>query len=820
MILDGARRVGPLAAVALALVVAVVGIDPSTDDQAAGDVPGVAGGAVHHGGGPIDAGGGRSGEREAPGRVVIVSLPTLRWADVAEHRPPTILDVVERSAVASLSIRTIGPRTDAGEAYTTIGAGNRATVSVDVSGLAYEPTFPLELGTAGEVYERRTATPVDGAAVVHLGIAWVREAADSMRYGAEPGALGDALADQGLSTAVVANADVQGVAHRDAALAVMDGDGRVSGGTVSADLLSPDRAAAFGTQLDPEATAREARRALEDHDVVLVEASDLARVEDYWLWMTQDAALEARRRAIAAADQLVADVVASLDLDRDMLMLVGPTAPGSTPQLTVFTVAGPGIEPGWARSGRTRRAGFVTLPDVAPTVLDHFGIEKPDAMTGTPVLSSGGGPPDRTALGRLVDTNEVAVFRDRAAGTVSLVYIVGQVAFYVLAVVALARGATAGWRRVVVAGACVLLAIPPLAFLSGLVRYDELGVAGYIATLLTAAVVLAALAWWSLRRHPLGPPLGLIGLTLAVLVVDVITGGRLQINTVLGYSPIVAGRFAGLGNQAFALVGISAVTVSTALWAALRPTGTTGRVDATTRARARRGWLWWATAASLAAVAVTIGYPSWGADVGGVLASIPAFGVVLLLLAGTRLDWRRVAGLAAAPLLALAVFAAVDLSRPETQRTHLGRFVQRLGDGSALSIISRKLDANIDILTSTVWAWLVPAGVLFLVVLVRHQRARLAALRRRVPGVTAFWAGGLTIALVGMAVNDSGIVVPATMAGIALPYLTYLAVLTDVDDRPGSNGATGPVATAVTSGSDTVEPPTPQRRWGAFPART
>ena len=56
-------------------------------------------------------------------------------------------------------------------------------------------------------------------------------------------------------------------------------------------------------------------------------------------------------------------------------------------------------------------------------------------------------------------------------------------------------------------------------------------------------------------------------LCLAVLGVDIVTGGNLQLNTVFGYSPIVAGRFAGFGNQAFSLLSIFTLLVATAGWA-------------------------------------------------------------------------------------------------------------------------------------------------------------------------------------------------------------------------------------------------------------
>ena len=62
-------------------------------------------------------------------------------------------------------------------------------------------------------------------------------------------------------------------------------------------------------------------------------------------------------------------------------------------------------------------------------------------------------------------------------------------------------------------------------------------------------------------RSAMVPPLLLVGLLWTMLIGDIFTGGRLQIDTVFGYSPVVAGRFAGYGNLAFALLAISTVVL-------------------------------------------------------------------------------------------------------------------------------------------------------------------------------------------------------------------------------------------------------------------
>ncbi len=126
----------------------------------------------------------------------------------------------------------------------------------------------------------------------------------------------------------------------------------------------------------------------------------------------------------------------------------------------------------------------------------------------------------------------------------------------------------------------------------------------------------------------------------------------------------------------------------------------------------------------------------------------------------------------------LGVFAGLDLARPADQRTHLGRFVESLADGGAGTVIGRKLESNVSILTSSVWTWLVPIGLAFLAFLTWRSRGLLQHLQDRVPGLRAFLVGGLVAATLGLAVNDSGVAIPAMMFGVALPYLSFLVLRT------------------------------------------
>ena len=746
---------------------------------------------------------GAGATQETPGtppaeKVLIVSLPRLRWVDVAEHRPPVLTGLLAESAVASLSVRTISTLTRPGDAYATIGAGNRTRVVEELAGLAFSPDDRYGDDVVADVFSRRCACAVGDAAVVHLGAGPTVEANRRLRYGAEPGALATALAGAGRSTAVVANADpgFEGDEfHREAALAVTDPAGRVPAGTVGRELLTADPSAPFGLRTDTRATVEAFAGAWDSADVVLLELGDLERADRYALLSTSAAADRAQATALARADEMVGEVLAGVDLKRHLVVVVAPTEPRALPvELTVAAVAGPGFQPGLATSGTTRRPGYVTLPDLAPTVLAALGVEAPTAMNGAPVAAVGGPPPGSALFERLAGDNDRAVFRNRVTGPITVAFIALQVVTYGLAALALGRRRRPGLRRVATMLALTVLAVPSVTFLSGLVRYAALGSAGYGPAVFAAAAVLATVAALAGRvttggRLP-GPgpatavaALLLGGLLLGVLLVDIAVGGPLQIDTVFGYGggPIVAGRFAGYGNLAFGLVAISAIVVATGGWGwsqlLARPGAGTDRHLGPPRSAGRGRTA--AVAALFTVTVLAIGLPALGLNVGGVLSAVPAFLVTVLVLRGRTLGWRRLAAIAGATVAVIAVFGAVDLLRPPVSRTHLGRFLAltaEQGLAGASTVIERKIGSNLSILTSSVWTLVVPVAIAFLAFLAWRQAGLLHRLESVAPGARACLIGGLVLAVLGGLLNDSGVAISGIIFAVLLPYLTVLAL--------------------------------------------
>lgn len=724
-------------------------------------------------------------------RVLILSLPTLTWEDVQRHELPNIERLLGESAVGNLSLRTIGATTSLEEAYATIGAGNRAQGALDAgTGYAADSSDVLVEGRASDAYAARMGADAGEAAVLFLGYPSLARANRGLAYGARLGALGGT----GVATGVVANTDVvlradrPGDVFRPAAAAMMDREGRVAHGTVGAALVEPAPGEPFGVRQSLGATTAAATAAWEEVDVLLVEASDLARAEFWRDVASPQGWRRARSTALGHADRLVGQLVRLAGPD-DLVLVVSPIA-GEVERLTVAAARGPGLASGAElRSPSTRRGGYVTLPDIAPTVLNHLGVEPPASMTGRPMTAAEGTAPLSEHVVKLADADEAARFRDRWLTPFLSTFITLHALVSIVALVAVLRAGREGVPRWLRAPTLVLLALPTATFLLGLLPAAKWGAPLAFLTLTGLSVGLAAVAGVAFHRLPLGPPMALATLAVIVLVVDVVTTERLQINTLFGYSPIVAGRFQGFGNQAFAL--LVAGTIVAAAWLV-----------------SLRG----PTRAALAGVALVFivslvanGAPPFGSDVGGILAATPAYGTAFLLFAGRRIDWRRALFLAAGALLLLCLAAAIDLARPAAERTHLGRVVQNLlADPSSLALtLRRKVMANVSVLRKSSFTLLVPLFAAFLVALAYRRASLMRELTTTHPVLRPVLLATLVAAVLGFVLNDSGIAVPGVMLGVLNPLLVYsLTTLPGSTSAPAGDrvAVTGPPGPAVTGG--------------------
>jgi hypothetical protein len=725
---------------------------------------------------------------EPDGRILVLAVPTLAWGDLYQGRTPNLDQLLDGSAVAALSVRDVVRTTSPADGYAALSAGTRAR-GVGTSGEVLEPDEDFFGVPAGEVFRRNTGVE-PGGGVVSLAQPQVVRRNNRLHFDAEVGALGQALEDAGVPRAVIANADGRYALgsptfDRVGGSALADATGVVPAGRVSRDLVEEDPLSPFGVHYDQPAVLRAFDEVWSAGGVVLVEGSDLARADRYRSMATSAQQARLRNDALASTDALVGKLLERVDLERDTVLVVGPYHSSAGSHLTVAGLHAPGVRPGLLRSATTRRAGFVQLVDVAPTILERAGVERPDSMEGRPFERTTRGPATGAQrAAELARINRQAKYRDHMVAPVATLFVALSAALLVAAAVATWRGVRrrTGW---VAFGALAMLGYLPATYVAGRLPFYRWGDGPYYAFVLAVALAVAGGCTLVGRRHRLDPLLLALGAVFGLLVVDMLLGAPLQINAVFGYSPTVGGRFAGMGNLAYGQFAGAAFLLGGLL---------------VHRIHARRRAL--AVGIGVLGLAVVIdGAPMWGSDVGGVLAFVPAIGITVSRLLRIPIRARLVALVGAATLAVIGAFAAIDLSRPTDSQTHLGRLVTSIADegwGSLGTVVTRKLGANLSVITSTVWTAMVPLALALAVYLLWRAPGAARAIRSAIPECLA---GLLVVGALGFALNDSGIAVPGVMIGVVNAGLVHLAVRglapEPGDDEPDAPAAAGAAPAAL-----------------------
>lgn len=729
--------------------------------------------------------------------VLVIGTSGVQWEDVSAQGTPALWELAGRGAVGSTVVRSVRPATCPADGWLALSAGTRA------GDVEHEPDADGDVCRA--LAEPQPApgsdasTGADGWAVP----AWAEytAAAQDESFGAVPGTLGDALASAGTPAAAFGPG---------AAIALARTDGTLP---------------AWAPATDDDAFTAALGDALVAGGAVVVDAGTV-----------RGATASARADGVARVDAVVARVLAAL-ADEDgparapLVLLTSLADAWDAPRLQVAAVsyddpAGPvgvsGAFRGTLGSPSTRQPGYTLGYDVTRTVVSHLGLDDhvpASTLDGAVLRSDGAAASLDERAGQLRDDARKSVVVRQAVAPYYVLFVVANLLLQVVVSIGIARlpraaGALAAqdvrsagmsgagaagaagpeettvrgahpearrdarravprtadglplrWLRGLRVAALTIAALPVATYLANLVPWwrGEHPAVALVGTLTVAvAAIVAACLVPAVRRRPLGAMTLLAALTTLVLAADVATGARLQLTSLMGTQPLVAGRFYGFNNTAFALFATSTVLLATGLAHPLV-------------ARGRRR-LAAAVVAVVGLVAVALdGLPSVGADFGGPPALVPAFAVLVLLVLGVRLTWRRVVAVLGAGALTVALFAVADWLRPADARTHLGAFVQTVLDGGAGAVIARKAGQNLSNLVGSSFTFIAIGAVVVVVLGIRRAGGRLGAplvqVARALPVLRAGLVAFAVVQTIAFLLNDSGIVIPAIGLALALPLL-------------------------------------------------
>ena len=419
---------------------------------------------------------------------------------------------------------------------------------------------------------------------------------------------------------------------------------------------------------------------------------------------------------------------------------IGPPAGSHDAHLQAIYVAG-ATPPGWLTSRSTRREGVVNLTDLTATLVNtanSASYRHPPAVDGNLFQAS---PDLLTAAAAKDHLTAIRALSD-AARRADVILLVASGVLLVALIIYAREFRVARWL------AAAATMIPVAMALAGALPWNKtylptlvlcLTVAGLCATLTVIGVAAS---------ERLNTSIGVVAaaFTVTVLTVDAALGAVLQPGSMLNSKPTNGGRWYGFGNVTFAVYAGATLVLIGYL---------ADRLDAAMRRPT--------AIITLAIVSVGVvacdGWPSMGADLGGVLALTPAIIWLLYALVGIKIKWRAALICGAVAVALVAVISWLDWRRGPTARSHLGNFVQRVLDGDAQDIIIRKAVAATESLFAPLGAIAVIAGTALWILIFRVLGPLFD--NRETTRAVAFAI--LVVAIVGTLLNDGGISIWTTI---------------------------------------------------------
>ena len=691
------------------------------------------------------------------GKVYMIVVDKLSIYDIDADHTPTMYQLTKEGAVGLISNRTLRGRNSM-DTSLSIGAGNIGRVFDNgIMGFNQEEIVPDRGQRAGSLYQNLTGINPGNSAVLLVNLPEIATGIKKEHVTTLPGAMGEVLGNNGFRVCVLGNGDTDSNYSRASVIIGMDAQGKIPLGDVGQRTIANTNASYLSRETNYSYLREQVDLNHNAADVMIVELSDLARLE------MADTAFEnimnkEKTTRLAHIDQFIRDIKQSMNPKVDLLMIVTPSpAKAEITAKNTFTPLlfyGKGVENGSLTSGATRRDYIVANSDIAPSVLAFFSLADD---TGTMI--------GRNITSIPKNNNETLQQAQELSGRTSMVNrlrvpLVKGYVFFQIIIILLALAAIfwlSEWRKIL-EPAMVSLVTVPLVYLG--LGYFKLPADWQY--MIIAIILVVAMTWAVMRiagENAVRAFFIMAIVTVLAVNLDLLTGSNLIQSSVLGYDPMAGARYYGVGNEFMGILLGSSIAAAAIAYQ---------------RYPKRRLLL--IIAFIFMSQCYLIASPSWGANSDGMVTAPIAFLVTLFLLGDFKLGWRLIGVIIGVTLLATLAFTYYDMLRVPELQTHLGRAANQIAAGGlseGLTIVARKLTMNLKLIRYTIWSWVFIVILLVMSLLVYRPVGAMMRLRQEKPYIVKGFGGIIAAALVGLVINDSGIVAASTTS----IYLVVIIIL-------------------------------------------
>ena len=700
-------------------------------------------------------------------KIVLFVMDGVSLQELQQSTASNYQQLLTKGAVGLMNVRTADDLEPI-DTYLTIGSGNRARGGFS-GRLSFNSSEKYKEVPAVDVYQSRIRKLKDSVAIVNLSLAKLIKANQSNPYHSEVGNLGDKLGADNLKIAVLGNADTRYSYRRQVALLGINKYGIINQGDIGHQTVKTVSQYPSNYLTNQSYLLSKLDNYLNNCNLVIIESGDTSRVEKVKNDMIPLKFKTAKQKAIRRVDNFLGKVINRLDFTSDYLIIIAPTPAKEYIKkgykLSWGLAVGPDIKSGLLTSGTTKQIGLITNLDISPTIYSYLVDDKQQKFTGQKIASIVNNDP----INYLNNLNEQirTIFSWRPL--IVKVFIALQIIIILLAGGTLIfKYKSLKVKRWIIYVVLMVNWLPVFFIFS--IFFSHLSL---VNTILIWIISSFAISYYIFRFDFLNKFLAILIPDLIIissLIIDLWTGGRLLKVSILGYSPVVGARYYGIGNEYMGLlIGTTIVVVT--LFFELKE-------------KIYRSLLFLISVVLI----ITVGLPSLGSNFGGLISATITCSLTYFYLEEYNLNLKSVVKSLAVVMIVVGIIVLFDIYNGA--QSHVARLVLRIknfGIDELFTIIYRKVTINLRLLQWTIWTKVLLAFVFILVVLFRNPRGLTAALVSRHPYFSSGFKALLWGSLIAGLVNDSGVVVVATLLLVPVFTLIYLVFLQINLEKEGNN---------------------------------
>ncbi|MGI6413950.1 MAG: hypothetical protein ACOXZ5_10005 [Syntrophomonadaceae bacterium] len=703
-----------------------------------------------------------AGALKPNGNLYLLVIDKLFINDIHPDTTNNLAAIVDEGALGLASSRTLRGK-NALDNSLTMGAGNLARAfGTGLKGFNRDELPPNKQQDAKSIYKSLTGIEPGESQCLLINLPEILAGMEGQNVTTKIGTLGDQLGENNIKICILGNGDTMNEKSRNAIALAIDSKGQVPLGDIGPNTYCKTENGYLEIETNYDYLKQKVEFYSDQAGLIIIELSDLARLEKADIAFPE--IFEAKRAEILNnIDDFAGFIRSKMDPEKDLLMVISPSASkeeaARNNYFTPVIVYGKDYQQGGLTSPTTRREWIVANTDIAPTILDFFGLtDREGTMIGRKVISQPFSTGDELhAANKLVDSTSMI---NRLRPMVIKYFVTIEIIAIVLAILVLFF--LLDVARIVEYVFVVLSAVPLVFLLLGNLSFASDWL--YIFMICLTPVIIASLFWFLFQGQSLKAFFAIALLTALALDLDLLSQARMIKNSILGYDPVAGARYYGIGNEYLGILMGSSIICAAAIFEKWP-----------TRA------VFWGIAAFFILQTLLIGSPGLGANTGGLITSPIAYLATILLLANIPLSPRLIISILTGVILILLGVFIYDMGKPMEMQSHIGRASVRVMDGGwgeLLVIMNRKIAMNLKLIKSTIWSRVFMVILAAISLFFYRPAGAINRLLWEHPCWIKGLAGIIIAALVLLAVNDSGIVAAST-ASIYLVVPMLLMMLND-----------------------------------------